>query len=886
MVLDHLLPRIQQRPSTRLGIHPSTFSLYRRTSLRWLITILLVSLVGCGGGSDEPTIPDPEPPPPPPPPSPSVVSLSIDSTSVNEVENPKVKVSVSLVPVASEPVSIALNFAGTATLDYDYAVDQQTIAVTVSGTGGEATIDVYRDFDDEEDETIEVSLGAITGNAQAGTTNSASLSVIDGPEVRPIEKQDGFFGGLGEDDSFFLPFFARVFSATEEGVQLVIDAFLPDDPNGPGASDLVAELATDPQFQDNVQELGRYRVEPIDLTDFVIPDSYEFLVAKEQLEPNTNYFIRAYLGEKPPLMVFTDSQFGFLFFNGFQTDENGAIVVSCRVSGERVAQGSNDPLFEHQWHLVNTGQSSFSQSSGTPGADLGMSAAINNNLSGENIRLGIVDSGVQICHPDLADNIIAGASYNFAHDKHLGAAIDDPFLFSFMGDHGTSVAGIAASVANNGLGGRGVAPSAKIIGFNPLEEEPIDTASEADLRTAFISSLGGSEDQPNSTAIDIFNMSFGIEERAGNIEEELLRLFQFGTTELRDGRGAVYVKAAGNAYLGCFREHPLADEIGCSGANSEPNQNTHYHIIVGGFSAEDKKADYSSVGSNLWVVGPSGNEPILSPTIVTTDQVGSYAGYSEYEENALKSGHELNPHGDYMSGFGGTSAATPSVVGAAAILLSEKPALTWRDVKHILANTSRQIDPDIAEVRVAHNGSPYISQHAWITNAAGYEFHNWYGFGAVNIDAAVAAAQTHPANGLGEQVESNWFSSTITSDATIAIPENDGEGVTTTVEVSGLPDNANLEAVILSISINHSDMFDLSFSLQSPAGTPSVVNQPYHSALIEVPTVENWNILSNAFYGENPNGTWTIKVADLAAEDTGSLTGVRLRFYYGQHPVN
>ena len=42
--------------------------------------------------------------------------------------------------------------------------------------------------------------------------------------------------------------------------------------------------------------------------------------------------------------------------------------------------------------------------------------------------------------------------------------------------------------------------------------------------------------------------------------------------------------------------------------------------------------------------------------------------------------------------------------------------------------------------------------------------------------------------------------------------------------------------------------------------------------------------MSNAFYGENPNGAWTIHVADLAAADTGSLTGWRLRFYYGEHP--
>ena len=50
------------------------------------------------------------------------------------------------------------------------------------------------------------------------------------------------------------------------------------------------------------------------------------------------------------------------------------------------------------------------------------------------------------------------------------------------------------------------------------------------------------------------------------------------------------------------------------------------------------------------------------------------------------------------------------------------------------------------------------------------------------------------------------------------------------------------------------------------------------------PGLRDWQLLSNAFYGEYPNGTWTVHVADLAAFDTGNLTGMRLRVHCGEHP--
>ena len=104
------------------------------------------------------------------------------------------------------------------------------------------------------------------------------------------------------------------------------------------------------------------------------------------------------------------------------------------------------------------------------------------------------------------------------------------------------------------------------------------------------------------------------------------------------------------------------------------------------------------------------------------------------------------------------------------------------------------------------------------------------------------------------------------------------------MEVTGLPEAADIEAVVLEIAVEHGNALDLGVTLRSPAGTSSVVNPPFNAVLDGFPGLQNWQLLSNAFYGENPNGAWTVHVADLAAEDTGSLSGWRLRFYYGEHP--
>ena len=808
------------------------------------------------------------------PPAPPTLSLGASASVVNEADNPIVLVSVQLDAPAAAGLTAQLNVAGSATRGRDYALGSTQIAVAPNTASGFVEIDVYRDFEAEGDETVTVALASVAGRARVKGPTSLTLSIVDGEAATVDKAPPPDF----EPELVLLPFF---FGASGDAVVLVVAALNSSADGVPAL--LVAEWSTDIDFNSDIHTLGRVEVAATqaDPFDFLFGAVHEFRLPLERLAPNRSYFVRAYLGGEPPKAL-PGPEDGEppqnVFLEGFSTDAQGQVKASCVAPARRPAAGSPDPLFPEQWHLVNTGQTGFSQQTGTVGADLRMSGAIGAGFNGAGVKLAVVDTGLEICHPDLAANTSKGGSFNFAYQGMPGTSSDDPFNPSILGDHGTSVAGVASAVADNGLGGRGVAPEVTLVAFNPA------AAALGDPEAALFQSLGGSETDPDSASVDIFNMSYGTVVPGENPPEDFVRLMEVGTSKLRDGRGALYVKAAGNGFGFCERAHPLGLEVGCVGANTDPEQNVPYLINVGAFNADDVKSSYSSAGANLWVVGPGGEDGIEQPAMITTDQAGTDAGFDLFFESPLSTADPRNADGDYITGFGGTSSAAPAVAGALAVLLGVNPDLTWRDVKHILALTSRKIDAGRREVRAAFNGSPYVAQHAWQTNAAGYEFHNWYGFGAVDVDAAVAMASAYTPDSLGAFDESQWFEPGQDAALPLAVPEADGAGVSAAMQVSGLPEGADIEAVVLEISVEHGNAFDLGVTLRSPAGTASVVNPPFNAVLDGFPGLQQWQLLSNAFYGENPNGAWTVHVADLAAEDTGRLTGWRLRFYYGEHP--
>ena len=136
------------------------------------------------------------------------------------------------------------------------------------------------------------------------------------------------------------------------------------------------------------------------------------------------------------------------------------------------------------------------------GNDMNIAAAHMQGAFGQGMIVGVVDSGLELNHPDLRANIAANKSLNL-----ISGATNkgDPTSSSVMGDHGTSVGGLIAAAANNGLGGRGVAPQAHIFGVNFLGGGGTQTTLNRGLSHG-IPGSGISENDP----IIAYNRSYGI----------------------------------------------------------------------------------------------------------------------------------------------------------------------------------------------------------------------------------------------------------------------------------------------------------------------------------------------------------------------------------------
>ena len=87
-----------------------------------------------------------------------------------------------------------------------------------------------------------------------------------------------------------------------------------------------------------------------------------------------------------------------------------------------------------------------------------------------------------------------------------------------------------------------------------------------------------------------------------------------------------------------------------------------------------------------------------------------------------------------------------------------------------------------------------------------------------------------------------------------------------------------IEAVQIRVSITHTFTGDLGIELTSPLGTRSVLKN-IADQFAGDDNLSNMVLLSNAFYGENPTGAWTIKVVDGEAVDTGTLDNWAIRVY-------
>lgn len=483
-----------------------------------------------------------------------------------------------------------------------------------------------------------------------------------------------------------------------------------------------------------------------------------------------------------------------------------------------------DPLYADQWHLKNTAQ--FAGTSA--GEDINVEP-VWNTQKGSGVLVAVVDDGLELAHEDLAANIAANKSWDYA------GLDNDPSSTSLY--HGTSVAGLIAARDLNGVGVRGVAPRASLAGYNLLWDSSVSTTEIYDAMTA----------HNNLVEVDVSNNSWGLAiDGLGEAEPPINGLWQLGIEEGiangRDGKGVIYVWSAGNG-----------GGQGSDNSNYDYQANNRHVVSVCAVDGRGKQASYSEPGANIWLCAPGGDSTglgTLGPP--TTDLMGAVGGNPEIAGDYTDQ--------NYTRVFIGTSASAPIVSGVVALMLEANPNLGWRDVRLILAETARKNDVADADWSLT---SPASGQPQ-------YHINHKYGFGVVDAEAAVTRASGW--SNVGSQVVIEK-----TLNTPIAIPDNDPTGIQQSINVDAVADgDLIIEYVEVDFSSDHIYSGDLDIILTAPSGTQSVLAET-HDCLYVGPfdtlltrqggcsyKYNPWTFASVRHLGESSTGNWTLKVADKA----------------------
>lgn len=506
----------------------------------------------------------------------------------------------------------------------------------------------------------------------------------------------------------------------------------------------------------------------------------------------------------------------------------------------------NDPLFKYQWFLDNSGQSG-----GGVGSDINV-LSVWPDYTGAGIRVAIVDDGVQLDHPDLAGNSDLDASWD-AVTNEQGGGPTAPYQ-----KHGTPVAGLVAELANNGIGGSGVAPDATLISYRiGLAGEP---GSEAAPTLALQKAL--------ASQADIVNNSWGSFEAFGNdahsdAQKDFFKALNTLVTDGRDGKGSIVLFGNGN------------DGAKQYDSNLNNVLNNRHTIAVAALDDTGVRSAYSSPGANLLVSAPGGASTGQQSDrpgngVLTTDRTGS-DGY-----NTLP-----GEKGNYDYNFSGTSAATPIVSGVVALMLDANPTLGYRDVQEILAHSARFVDPADVWWTTTNTGT-------W--NGGGSLFSRQYGFGEVDAHAAVRLAEVYTYLHGAPRSDANVKDVTA-STGPLSITATPSSPAIFTIT---LPDGLDLNHLDLALDASWLNPVEMSVYLTSPSGTQlALLYQPQNALRIEtIPTpkiealpwpAHGFTMGTNAFWGETSGGVWQVQILAAEKGGGGTITGATLTGYGDTH---
>lgn len=442
-----------------------------------------------------------------------------------------------------------------------------------------------------------------------------------------------------------------------------------------------------------------------------------------------------------------------------------------------------------------------------------------NDYTGQGVLVAVLDDGFQYTHHELVTN------YRTDIDLDTLGGDNDPMIEG-TNKHGTAVIGTIVA-DDNGSGSVGVAFDADAFGIRQGFGAQSDLAQTLQ---AFQYALAQDADVINNSWG--FTAAFADDnglEFAGTdfyqIRDEMINMVDTG----RGGLGMNIVFSGGNA------------RTSGENVNYHNLQNSPYGIAVGAIYQDGTLAPFSNPGAAL-LVSAGGT------AIWTTDNMGA-SGYMA---------------GDYTN-FSGTSASAPIVSGLIALMLEANADLGWRDVQEILAYSAQHNDSGNA-------GWQYNGAGNW--NGGGLHFSHDFGYGAADAFRAVRLAETWDL----QQTSANMTTiSTATATPALNIPATGT--VQTTINVA---QDIEIEHILIDLDIDHTKAGDLIVTLISPDGTESVLVDRIQLGNFTTSVYGfsgiDFQMSSTAHWGESSAGTWTLRIEDAAAGNSGILNSWKLTF--------
>ena len=307
--------------------------------------------------------------------------------------------------------------------------------------------------------------------------------------------------------------------------------------------------------------------------------------------------------------------------------------------------------------------------------------------NGNGVVVGLIDSGVNYNHVDIANSMWDGGSEYPHHGVDIVNGDNDP-----MDDHGhgSHTAGI---VAGQGIAGTqtGVAPGAKIMAVKVINAEGEGSDADAITGIEFAMEHGA----------DLISMSLSIPGIGGYAiyRDVFVSCLQAGVA------AAVAASNEGNTQYA----QPIPYNIGAPGNCPppwlHPDQQRQLTgglsavISVGATDSNDDRCDFSSVGPVTWAYG---------------DYIGSYNDYPYLNGDATQPGlirPDLSAPGENITSLyfvsnnnyiemDGTSMATPCVTGVLALLLEADPELSPAQLDSIIELTSAKVGNSMKNNRI------------------------------------------------------------------------------------------------------------------------------------------------------------------------------------------